>query len=1537
MKNAKKLLATILACIMVLTTLGTLPVFAADAEKVLFESDFNSMAEGGKLSGLSATENEERQAYARGAQVDGNGVLYIHRAEGNTADGQAGPRANFALDISKYTSLTIRFKAKTNGTKPSIGLYSKAAKKTTTFWSDEAKDWTDVVVEVNLSDMKYSTTVNGKAGKNGDIHEIEDPAGCTLRFGAGIPNPGEGAYFDDLKITAVEGESAGTGSGTTTETPADPAAEPAFVPATAAVLPQIPKDAHVFINTNFDDAAVTTKAFNTKIKGSKIFSGGTDFTQIVDAGGNRMMRYWATDGKQHGPRVEVQMNAGVTKQELVFAIMPVGQKSNVYVQYRADNQKLGTGISVATGKNGVKANEWNYLHLIVDTDKNVIDADINGVALEQSKIEVQNKDSFRLLLCGTINPNEVIYVDGIAHYTMQEVKIEGPLLGNQEIYWDNVKPSKELSSASFVNNVTAHPRLFVHNWDEMRDKIDDNYMTKQWYNNIKQQADGALTTKPVDRIVNSRGNVLESARSARNRIAPLAFMYKITGEKKYLDKAYEEMLAYGEWEDWSGFTSTLVTAEILQGYAYAYDWLHDDLTPEQRQAIIDIVHDKALPDFIYAYNGQISNTNFVTGTINWNPVCNATIIAWALASADETPLVSEYFLETVPPFIQNALPPYAPQGGYPEGVSYWDYGTSFLIFATDFLENAFVEGFKLPDNYIYWQAPGIADTADYGIYYDGPAGRFNYGDCTTGHTSCEVMYWAANRFNKPHYAWWQDNRQLGMNSFLTAYSAVASLAWYDADNAYNVPGAFPLDKFYTSPDGVNGGSMRSSWDESTALFGALQGGNNKANHQHLSLGTYVIDYMGKRFIRQLNSYDYALKDPKATIYYKRDESSNCLVINPSATASQISSAVARTIKSGTSDNTAFIVLDTTETYADYKSAKRGMMLTDNRSRIIVQDEVVANAPSEFYWFANTDASITIAKDGKSALLTIDDARMLARIIEGPAEAKFEIMDRKSLFESVTQIDANKGGQKLFIHLKDKTELNLSVEYVALKDGEGLPAASVYVPMESWSANDNGMTATALAGSNVVLKLGTPNAIANGQKTFVDTNNADVVPFTENGRTLVPVRFISEAFGARVGWQEATQTVLVNFEDKEIKLVIGSNEMTVNGETVLLDTPANTYNSRTLIPLRALVEALGKEVFWDDRGLIVIGENISYDEAQIVKLIAELDVRVKVNGKDVAFFELDRDAYAIDVKAGEALPTVEVLTHGAQTVSATQAATLGESAVVTVDGKNYTFKLQPYAFEGVLGHKDPGVILDVKLTLVGAGAPAYNTFIYVEDLTDSTGFATYPKRGIVDGVINTSTENRWAAQGEGWIQMDFGSVKNVHSMGFAGVTQTSRAYDFDVEVSTDGVNYTLVHTGGAQPTNDIMYLIPLGDVQARYVKITGKGNNTNAWNTYAEVRFYESAAQQAEDVYYWPAYFGSNGLSGKAGTTAAVKVEGVDAGKATFAIRPDSTVVYKVADESIATVAADGTISFIKAGTTTVTVTVTQDGYTASSTATITVE
>ncbi len=125
---------------------------------------------------------------------------------------------------------------------------------------------------------------------------------------------------------------------------------------------------------------------------------------------------------------------------------------------------------------------------------------------------------------------------------------------------------------------------------------------------------------------------------------------------------------------------------------------------------------------------------------------------------------------------------------------------------------------------------------------------------------------------------------------------------------------------------------------------------------------------------------------------------------------------------------------------------------------------------------------------------------------------------------------------------------------------------------------------------VCLKLGSPYALVRQKQTPIDADNKDVTPFVVNNRTLVPVRFIAESFGADVDWNQDTKTVTIKKDQDTITLVLGSNILNKNGTDITIDVPAEAYNYRTMLPLRAVTENLGKQVFWDDMGLIIISDN-----------------------------------------------------------------------------------------------------------------------------------------------------------------------------------------------------------------------------------------------------------------------------------------------------------------------------------------------------------
>jgi hypothetical protein len=89
------------------------------------------------------------------------------------------------------------------------------------------------------------------------------------------------------------------------------------------------------------------------------------------------------------------------------------------------------------------------------------------------------------------------------------------------------------------------------------------------------------------------------------------------------------------------------------------------------------------------------------------------------------------------------------------------------------------------------------------------------------------------------------------------------------------------------------------------------------------------------------------------------------------------------------------------------------------------------------------------------------------------------------------------------------------------------------------------------------------------------------PFILKGRTLVPVRIISEGIGANVEWDATTKTVKITLNDKTIIMTIDKLEVFVNGKQMLLDASPVIRNGRTFVPLRFISEVFGAEVSWDE--------------------------------------------------------------------------------------------------------------------------------------------------------------------------------------------------------------------------------------------------------------------------------------------------------------------------------------------------------------------
>lgn len=115
---------------------------------------------------------------------------------------------------------------------------------------------------------------------------------------------------------------------------------------------------------------------------------------------------------------------------------------------------------------------------------------------------------------------------------------------------------------------------------------------------------------------------------------------------------------------------------------------------------------------------------------------------------------------------------------------------------------------------------------------------------------------------------------------------------------------------------------------------------------------------------------------------------------------------------------------------------------------------------------------------------------------------------------------------------------------------------------------------------IILQVDNPLMNVDGMPSAIDAG-IGTTPIVYNGRTLVPIRAIVEAMGGKVGWDNATSAITLTYKSTTIKLIVDNTTATVNGTSKTLDVAPMVLNGRTLLPIRFITENFGGEVEWED--------------------------------------------------------------------------------------------------------------------------------------------------------------------------------------------------------------------------------------------------------------------------------------------------------------------------------------------------------------------
>lgn len=480
----------------------------------------------------------------------------------------------------------------------------------------------------------------------------------------------------------------------------------------------------------------------------------------------------------------------------------------------------------------------------------------------------------------------------------------------------------------------------------------------------------------------------------RNNAFYLAFLYQMTGEQKYADKAFEFADAFCDLTTWTqrahefpiiysrimpwnvpddqvNFNFDHYNGDAGRMMAAVYDWLYPALTQAKRDRIRGALLEKVVTRVRGDYEFHWWATAY---RCNWCGVCNSGIGLTGLALLTEHPQLTDIISESYNR-INSMLNELGVDGGWQEGGGYWNYGVHTSSFFADALKRATNAKYNLFENKRLEKNP-----ASFPLFISLPDKRsLNFEDSGGGRLigSTHLINKLATETSNSEAAWYR--------TFLGSGNEIFDIIWPRPEVKAKPP-KNPSKHFRTLDWWV----MRSDFvDKNKVLVAGKAGMNDDPHHGHLDIGQFVIHWRGEYFIQDLGRIGYDEKYFDEVRFDYPEASSighNVLFVNGEK---QISGKYykqpydytvgGKVLEFKTSELQDYVIMDPTNAYPkkELKNWRRHVLL-EKPEIVLVVDEVYAEPGSKIEVrfhpgvdFAKKDGFVLLnGKEGKMALIPL---------------------------------------------------------------------------------------------------------------------------------------------------------------------------------------------------------------------------------------------------------------------------------------------------------------------------------------------------------------------------------------------------------------------------------------------------------------------------------------------------------------------------------------------------------------------------------------
>jgi hypothetical protein len=444
------------------------------------------------------------------------------------------------------------------------------------------------------------------------------------------------------------------------------------------------------------------------------------------------------------------------------------------------------------------------------------------------------------------------------------------------------------------------------------------------------------------------------------------------------------------WRERQVIRSFLDCAETAVAVACAYDWLYEELSPIERQAIEQALLRQVLEPALAAFEDKSSL--WTRRRDNCCLVSNCGIMIAALAVLGRHRRLASSLVQHSLCSAWNAFTAFGPDGAWPEGLSYWSLAVRHAALMVAALEHTLSDSFGLAER------PGFAATGDFALHAAGPFGAaFDFGD-SVRRFDVGALAWLAHRFRRPVDGWLLGDHDGWHLPFTMMWPVTAKTGPAELD--------LPTGKVFHSADLA---CFRNTWQNDAAarpVYLAIKGGNarelpasslleNRLLHAQADAGSFIVDGARHRWVIDLGGDDYDLpgyfdhgadgrSGPRWQYYRVRTAGHNTLVIDglnqdPLARATMLGSSV--------EGGCQWVVYDLSPVYGrPAGSIRRGAALIGRQ--VVITDEFDPSLSGDVVWTMHTSAEpVCVAR--ATACFSRGEDRLVVRILE-PAAARFKL-------------------------------------------------------------------------------------------------------------------------------------------------------------------------------------------------------------------------------------------------------------------------------------------------------------------------------------------------------------------------------------------------------------------------------------------------------------------------------------------------------------------------------------------------------------------